>query len=345
MTRTSFIAAALSALLACTHAIASEAPAADPATTWDLTELYPSVDAWNQAREEVLAEFDKIEERRGTLGESADSLYQAYRHVSDTLKKASRVFVYASLQGDEDMRITETQERRQLSQIMFARFNEATAWMQPEIISIGREVIESYIKEDPRLEPFGFQLDDSLRNAPHTLGEEAEQTLSYFSQSFGAPSNTYSMLANSDIPWPAVTLSTGEEVTIDSQGYGKVRGSAVRDDRKLAFDTFWSKWKEYRSSVGLVLNSHIQTQTALAGWWRILQVLDVPVEIVDDAGHPTTGAGRIRITGPTLMAGYLNPRLEPGDGLVEGSYTSSDLGVLDRRGRLRVPCGTPVLKD
>jgi O-succinylbenzoic acid--CoA ligase len=62
----------------------------------------------------------------------------------------------------------------------------------------------------------------------------------------------------------------------------------------------------------------------------------VGVEIVDDAGHPTKGPGRIRITGPTLMAGYLNPRLEPGDGLVEGGYTSSDLGVLDRRCRLRV---------
>ena len=172
--------------------------------------------------------------------------------------------MYASLNGDEDLRLTETQERRQLGQIMFARFNEATAWIQPEIISVGREVIESYIKEDPRLEPFAFQLDDSLRNAPHTLGEEAEQTLSYFSQSFGAPNNTYSMLANSDIPWPTVTLSTGEEVTIDSQGYGKVRGSAVREDRKLAFDTFWSKWKEYRNSVGLVLNSHVQTQAALA---------------------------------------------------------------------------------
>mgnify|MGYP001827946514 CR=1 FL=1 len=261
MTKTIFFAAAL---LACTYAIAEEEPAIDPATTWDLTELYPSVDAWNEAREDVFAEFDKIEERRGTLGDSADSLYQAYRHVSDTLRKAGRVFVYASLNGDEDLRLTETQERRQLGQIMFARFNEATAWIQPEIISVGREVIESYIKEDPRLEPFAFQLDDSLRNAPHTLGEEAEQTLSYFSQSFGAPNNTYSMLANSDIPWPTVTLSTGEEVTIDSQGYGKVRGSAVREDRKLAFDTFWSKWKEYRNSVGLVLNSHVQTQAALA---------------------------------------------------------------------------------
>jgi O-succinylbenzoic acid--CoA ligase len=62
----------------------------------------------------------------------------------------------------------------------------------------------------------------------------------------------------------------------------------------------------------------------------------IGVQIVDDLGRPTNGAGRIRITGPTLMAGYLNPRLEPGDGLVEGGYTSSDVGLLDSRGRLRV---------
>ncbi|MEL7186292.1 MAG: oligoendopeptidase F [Pseudomonadota bacterium] len=236
----------------------------DPQATWDLTDLFPTEEAWNQAREEVLAEFEKIDARRGTLTDSADSLYEAYRHVSDTLRKGGRVFVYASLKGDEDLRDASGQERLQLARIMFARFGEATAWMQPELIAAGREVIESYVKEDPRLAPFAFQIDNALRNAPHTLSPETEQTLSYFSQSFGAPSQTYSLLANSDIPWPTVTLSTGEEVTIDSQGYGLARGSLNRDDRKLAFDTFWSKWAEYRNSVGMVMNSHLQTQVALA---------------------------------------------------------------------------------
>jgi len=257
-------AVAMSTALLSGTSIAEEDTAVDPQYTWDLTELYPSVEAWNTAREEVLAEFEKIEEHRGTLGDSADSLYQTYRHVSDTLKKAGRVAVYASLNKDEDLRITETQERSQLGSIMFARFSEATAWMQPELMEVGREVIESYIHEDERLAPFAFQLDDSLRNAPHTLGAEAEQALSYFSQSFGAPSNTYSLLANSDIPWPTITLSSGEEVRIDSQGYGRTRGSENRNDRKLVFDTFWNKWLEYRNSVGMVLNSHMQTQVALA---------------------------------------------------------------------------------
>jgi oligoendopeptidase F len=243
---------------------AQEEPEVDPKYTWDLTELYPTVEAWNQAREEVLAELPKIEMRRGTLGDSAESLYEAYRHVTDTLRKGGRVYVYASLNGDEDLRVSETQERLQLARILFAQFTEATAWMAPELVEVGREVVESYIKEDDRLESFAFQLDDSLRNAPHTLGQEAEQALSYLSQSFGGPSSTYSLIANSDIPWPTITTSDGEEVRIDSQGYGRVRGSENRDDRKLAFDTFWNKWLEYRSSVGMVLNSHVQTQVGLS---------------------------------------------------------------------------------
>lgn len=259
------LAAAVLLVLPVSSGFAQEEEAAvDPQYTWDLTELYPSIEAWDQAREEVLADFEAIEVRKGTLGDSADSLYQAYRHVSDTLKKAGRVFVYASLNNDEDQRVTETQERRQLGSIMFARFTEATAWMQPELLKVGREVVESYINEDERLAPFAFQLDNSLRNAPHTLGEEAEQTLSYFSQSFGAPSTTYQLLANSDIPWPTVTLSDGEEVRLDSQGYSRARGSSNRDDRKVVFDAFWNKWVEYRNSVGIILNSHIQTQVSLA---------------------------------------------------------------------------------
>jgi oligoendopeptidase F len=234
------------------------------AAVWDLSEIYPSIEAWDKAREEVLKDLELIEARRDTLGDSADSLYEALALVSDVTRKAARVSAYASLKGDEDVRVTEDQERDQLSQIMFARLNEATAWMQPELLRVGEEVINAYINEDERLSRFAFQLEDSLRNAPHTLGDEAEETLAYFSQTFGAPYNTYSLVANSDIPWPTVTLADGTEFVVDSQGYGRLRGAPNRDDRKLVFDTFWSKWLEYRNSVGSVLNSHIQTQVSLA---------------------------------------------------------------------------------
>ena len=251
-----------------------EAPQVDPKYTWDLTEIYASEEEWDQARKEVLAELENIIAFRGTLGESAEQLYKAASLISDTSRKGARVFAYAGLMADEDLRVSTDQERRQLAQAMFAQFGEATAWVQPEILRVGEETIKSFIREDERLERFALQLDDALRNAPHTLGDEAEATLSYFSQSFGAPNGIYSMMANSDIPWPEVEFSSGEKAVIDAQGYGRFRSSANRDDRKLAFDSFWGKWQEYRNSTGAVLNSHIQTQVALAKARKFDSVLE-----------------------------------------------------------------------
>jgi oligoendopeptidase F len=265
MSRLSRITFAFFLLLpAATLLAQDEATEVDPKYTWDLTEIYPSLEAWEQARDEVLASFEDIEARRGTLGNSAEDLYETLALISDTTRKAARVSTYSSLNADEDLRVTETQERRQLGQIMFSRFNEATAWVQPETLRVGEEVINAYLKEDGRLERFRFQLEDSLRNAPHTLGDEAEETLAFFSQAMASPFNIYGMVANSDIPWPTVTLSTGEEGRIDSQGYSRYRQAENRDDRKQVFDAFWGKWLEYRNSVGAVLNSHLQNQVALA---------------------------------------------------------------------------------
>ena len=231
---------------------------------WDLTEIYPSVEAWDAERQRLLGQIDSIEGFRGTLGTDAESLYAAMRYVSDIYKEILRVYSYASMERDEDMRVTDAQERSQLAEGLFARFSQATAWIDPELITVGEGRINSFVEDNEELGPFAFMLENTLRMAEHTLSDEAEQALSYFSQAFDAPSNIYSLIANSDIPWPTLTLDNGEEVRVDSQGYSALRGSQNRNQRKRAFDAYWSKWAEYNSSVGMVLNAHVQLQVAAA---------------------------------------------------------------------------------
>ncbi len=231
---------------------------------WDLTELYPSLEAWEAERQRILQQIDNIEAFRGTLGDDADSLYAALRFVSDIYRDVLKVYSYASMEQDEDLRVTNAQERNQLGEGLFASFTQATAWMDPELIAVGEERINSFLEDNEELADFSFSLEDTIRQGEHTLSDETEQALSYFSQSFDAPSNIYSLIANSDIPFPTITMSSGDEAMINAQGYSFWRGSENRDDRKLAFDAYWSKWAEYNSSVGMVLNSHVQMQVALA---------------------------------------------------------------------------------
>ena len=231
---------------------------------WDLADLYESVETWDEARERVLADIEEIKAFEGTLGESADSLFTALNKITETVREGARVFSYASLKADEDLRVSETQERRQQAQLMFSKLSQATAWLEPEILRVGREKIEQFIEADERLDVYRLQLDDTLRSGPHTLGDEAEQVLSYFGQAFGAPSTIYSTLSNSDIPWPEFELPDGESVLLNSAGYSRARNNSDREVRKAAFDEYWGKWQEYRNTVGQTLNAHFQTQVALA---------------------------------------------------------------------------------
>ncbi len=242
----------------------SDKKTSDQRLTWDLTEIYKNKDEWDKSRKEVLSDIKKIEQRKGMLGDSASTLYTTLQMLSDLTRKASRVYVYTSLQSDENLGNTDAQELLQLSISMFGQFQQSTSWVQPEILTIGRERIEKFIEQDVRLAPFVMQLDNGLRNAAHTLTAEAEQALSYFAQSNGAPNQIYSLIANSDIPWPTVEMANGEKARIDSQGYSKWRGSENRADRKKVFDAYWTRWGEYTSTIGRTLTAHVQTQVAAA---------------------------------------------------------------------------------
>lgn len=248
----------------CGGSASAQTPAGDEQWQWNLQDLFPDLASWDAERQRLLTEFDKFGDYRGTLGNSSAELHSALRFTSDTYRAALRVYVYASLQQDEDLRDTAAQERNQLAEAMYARFTQETAWMDPELIAVGEERIRAFIAENADLAPFRHQLDNTLRQAAHTLGAEAEQALSFFTQPFDAPSAIYSLIANSDIPFPLISTPEGEEVRLDSQGYGRLRSHPDSAFRKEVFDAFWGRWQDYRNSLGMVLNSHIQTQVALA---------------------------------------------------------------------------------
>lgn len=93
-----------------------------------------------------------------------------------------------------------------------------------------------------------------------------------------------------------------------------------------------------RSTYGMTETaSHVALSGSDPGNPGLRALPGTRVDIVDDAGKPGPDSGWVRITGPTVMAGYANAELRPGDGLDgPASVISKDIGRLDGNGRLRV---------
>lgn len=237
----------------------SLAQEADEQIRWDLTDLYPTLDAWTAERERVNAAIGTIAQYQGKLGDSAQSLLAAFDAISAINKEGARVFIYASLGGDEDLRDADGQERLSLARSMFASLGQATAFIAPEILAIGSERIEEFIASEPGLEKHAFQLRDILRQEAFTMGAEAEGVMANASEVLGGPQRIYSLLSTAAIPWPKVTLENEQIVTLDQAGYSRYRAVPNREDRKKVFDAFWGTWKTYEAPFGQTLDTLIRS--------------------------------------------------------------------------------------
>ena len=250
-----FVLALTAGPLFAAHAAASAAETG-PSLTWDLSDLYAGTDAWSAAYTRTRAQVEQFDRFRGTVGNSAGDLLKALSAISDARREAARLGVYASLQGDEDLRVAPAQERRQQAQTLATLIDEKTAWLAPEIIALGQAKVDSLIQSNAELKRrFDFFLKDTLRGAPHTLGPEAEAVLAASGDVLSQPSTVYHQLADAELPYPTIELSNGQKVRLDSAAYEKHRTAASRSDRKAVFDAFWGAWKGYQGTMGANLAS------------------------------------------------------------------------------------------
>lgn len=239
---------------------AALAQAVSPAggAQWDLTDLYPSDAAWEAKRKLLTAEVPKLAAYRGTLGQGSGQLRTAMQAISDAYRDVVRLYIYASLKADEDLRIGGNQERKQQALDVYTALGESTSWLSPEVLQVGAPKIRSFLAAESGLSKFRFQLEDILRQAPHTLSAESEKLIAAVAGPLSGPSDIRDQLASADIPRPTVTLSTGEKIRLDDQGYTIHRQAPNRPDRKLVFDSFWPSYKAFEGSLGQSLTAKVK---------------------------------------------------------------------------------------
>lgn len=225
---------------------------------WRLEDIYQTREAWNEALEDIERGIEAVGGFRGRLEQGPSVLVEfldLYYGAAKTLYAASS---YASMCYHEDMRVGETAEMESRAHLVATRMSEEASFFEPELLAIGRTVVQGWIADTPELTDYTHVLDDILRREAHTLSSAEEGVVASVGLIADAPETIYGMLANADLPWPTVTLSDGTEVRLDQSAFGKHRASTNRDDRRLVFEEFFSVWQDYARTCGATLYSQVK---------------------------------------------------------------------------------------
>ena len=255
------IAAPLIAALAVLGANAAEER---PQDRWKLEDIYPTEAAWNADAAKVEADLAEVARCKGQLGASAKRLKQCLDLVYDATKRYYRMAVYSGERESEDTGDAGRQSLNQKAQVIGTKLSETAAFVNPEILRVGKAKIDGFFKAEPGLAIYRHPVNDILRTAPHTLDDKGESLLATFGLTQGQAGSIYRIMANSDMPWPTVKLADGKEVKLDQSAYTKYREVANRDDRKKVMDAFFGKFKEFESTLGTTYYSSLKEDSVYA---------------------------------------------------------------------------------
>jgi oligoendopeptidase F len=252
---------------------------------WDLTQIYPSDQAWRAAKDKLVSEVAAIRAFKGTLGSSPPKLADALELSSRLSKEFSRLYVYASMTSDQDTRVSTYQAMQQEMTQLGATLGAESSFVEPEILKIDRATIEKFVASEPRLKVYKLYLDDILRRREHTLTDAEERLLASASVMASAPSNVYGILSDADFPYPTLTLSDGKSVKLDSSGFSLYRTVPNRDDRQKVMSSFFGALGSFRGTFGSTLNGQVQSDVFYAKARKYNSALE---GALDGANIPTT---------------------------------------------------------
>ena len=250
---------ALLVLLSSSVAAAVERSDVPDKYKWDLTSLYPDERAWIAAKQELAGDIGRLGQWQGKLGNSAADLLAAMTDWEAASRGAERFYAYAFQLYDQDTRVARSLQMQQEAGQVYTDLQTAAAFMRPEILAVGRERIDRFLAEEPRLGQYRMYFDDILRAAPHTLSPAEEKIVARSGILAQAGSTVHSLFTSAELPFPEIALSSGEKLRLDAAAYTRYRASPVKADRDAVFAAFWGRYGEFDGTLATTLNAHVQS--------------------------------------------------------------------------------------
>ncbi|BAB06575.1 peptidase [Halalkalibacterium halodurans C-125] len=226
--------------------------------TWDLEAIFSTDEEWEKEFNEVKGLIPSLVQFKGKLSQSAEILYAALQQQDEITERLGRLYTYAHMRYDQDTTNSFYQGLNDRAQTLASQVGQAASFVVPELMSIEKEKIDTFLNEHEPLTLYRHMLDELNKQRPHVLSEAEESILAQASEVTSAPSNTFGMLNNADMTFPTIVNENGEEVEVTHGRYLQFLESGDRRVRKDAFQAVYSTYEKYKNTFASTLSSQVK---------------------------------------------------------------------------------------
>lgn len=230
---------------------------------WDLTDLYPSQEAWMEDFRRLEGKIPQFEDYRGKIAASGSVLYDCLNFDDEISLLSERLYIYAHLLKDQNTKEAEAQVIESRIRNLLTEVRTVSSFVVPEILTIDEEMMEEYYQRVPDLLFYKKVLDRIFRGRDHALPAEQEALLAQYSELFSSPSRTFTMLDNADLQFPTIEVD-GESVRLTKGRYSELLESTNRENREKAYVALYETYGALNHTLATTYTSHVQRNVTSA---------------------------------------------------------------------------------
>lgn len=230
---------------------------------WDLSQIYSSLDEFNNDYKEVESKLKKLASYENTMLKSAKDLYTTTTEILKNSRTIEKLYVYAHLMYNEDITKSSSIELLNRIENLNIKFSQIVSYYDSKLLSLDYKKIEAMYEEYPKLKEYKTYFEKSFRYKKYMLSEVEEKLLAKMQKAIADNEIIFSNLTDSDIDFGYITDEDSNKVELTNTNFSLFIKSKDRRVRKEAFTTLYGVYKQYKTTLSNCLEKEVKTIATL----------------------------------------------------------------------------------
>lgn len=256
---------------------------------WSTEDIFADEAAWERAIEGVRVEMARMEAYRDRLAEGPGVALEALEQMDRVRCALSPVMLWPRLCYQVETADQTKAGRFDRSRTIGAQAAAAMAFIEPELVAIGFETLDEWVRAEPGLADHRRMLDRLRRRQAHVCSPDVERVLSLAEDPFEAAVAIHSVLVNTDLHFQPAQDSDGNEHQITQSGINALLGDADRTLRRTAWQNYQDGYLACRNTLAASVATGIKQlvlHARVRGYGSTLEAAmhkdELPISVYDN---------------------------------------------------------------
>ena len=221
---------------------------------WDLTHIFPSDQAWEEARAAALETIKAFAARQGHVAEDPKGTIRAFFALYE---RFAEIYEYAFLRQETDNSDTVAQGLKSKAMSLAVQLESQNAFLQPELLTLPAAELEA-LQTAPDMADYSEYIRNLIREKPHILSPEQEKLLAMMGELQQAPDNIFSMLSNVDMTFPDVHMPDGTTSPLRESNLSAYLHDRNQDVRRQGWEGIMSTYGRFGATIAAIYGASVK---------------------------------------------------------------------------------------